>query len=84
MDSSLIGKIEKARRYAEDPGRVQITGLTATFQGNHDSYQVGLSFGAWNCQCQFFTSRGVCSHTLAIQRMLGDLLGQEAKVAQAS
>ena len=84
MDSSIIGKIEKAKRYAEERDRVQITGLTATFKGDHDSYQVGLSFGAWNCQCHFFLSRGVCSHTLAIQRMLEDLLDREAKVAQAS
>ena len=81
MDSSIIGKIEKAKRYAQEKDRVEVSGLTATFQGDHDTYQVGLSYGAWNCQCHFFSSRGVCSHTMAIQRILDELLGREAKIA---
>ena len=84
MDSGIIGKIEKAKRYAQEKDRVQITGLTVTFKGDHDNYQVGLSFGAWTCQCHFFSSRGTCSHTMAIQRMLDDMLDREAKAVPAS
>jgi len=83
MDSSMIGKIEKAKRYAQETNRVDITGLTATFKGDHDTYQVGLSFGSWNCQCHFFSSRGVCSHTMAIQRILDQLLERKATTIQA-
>ena len=83
MDSSMIGKIEKAKRYAQEKDRVDITGLTATFKGDHDTYQVGLSFGSWNCQCHFFSSRGVCSHTMALQRILDELLDREASPVQA-
>ena len=84
MDSSMIGKIEKAKRYAQEKDRVDITGLTATFKGDHDTYQVGLSFGSWNCQCHFFSSRGVCSHTMAVQRILDELLDREANAAPAA
>ena len=84
MDSGMIGKIEKAKRYAEEKDRVQINGLTVTFQGDHDNYQVGLSLGVWNCQCDFFSSRGTCSHTMAIQRMLDDMLEREAKAVPAA
>ena len=78
MDSSLIGKIEKARKYAEERNRVTITSLTATFQGNHNTHEVAFNSGAWHCQCHFFTSRGVCSHTMALQRILEGMLVREA------
>ena len=74
MDSSLIGKIEKARKYAEERDRVTITSLKATFQGNHDTHEVAFDSGAWQCRCHFFASRGVCSHTMALQRILEDML----------
>ena len=77
MNSSFIGKIDKARKYAEERGRVTITDLKATFQGDHNSHEVVFDSGSWNCQCLFFTSRGVCSHTMALQRILEDMLDQE-------
>ena len=49
MDSSIIGKIEKARHYAEQKDRVSITSFAATFQGNHNQYDVHFEDGAWRC-----------------------------------
>ena len=81
MDSSIIGKIDKARRYAEEPERVSLTSFKATFNGNHDKYQVGYNAGVWDCQCHFFDTRGVCSHTMALQRILQGMLDQAEKSA---
>ena len=78
MDSSIIGKIDKARKYAEETERVCINSFSATFQGNHNSYDVSFQSGAWDCDCHFFATRALCSHTMAMQRMLEDFL---AKVA---
>ena len=74
MDSSIIGKIEKARQYAEEKDRVNITSFSATFKGNHDQYDVRFENGAWRCECHFFATRAVCSHTMALQRMLEAML----------
>ena len=79
MNSSIIGKIDKARRYAEEPERVSISRLSANFEGNHNTYQVSFDSGNWECQCHFFATRGVCSHTMALQRILGGMLLQEEK-----
>ena len=76
MDSSIIGKIDKARRYAEEKERVSINSFSATFQGNHNSYDVTFNEGAWDCECHFFATRAVCSHTMALQRMLEDVLAK--------
>lgn len=83
MDSSLIGKIDKARKYAEEKERVSITSFKAVFHGNHNTYQVSFDSGNWRCECLFFTTRGVCSHTMALQRILDDMLAKARKSAEA-
>jgi hypothetical protein len=77
MHSSIVSKIEKARTYAEERGRVGITTFSATFRGNHNSYQVSYDEGAWGCSCPFFASRNLCSHTMALQRILEGMLSKE-------
>ncbi|HIF44557.1 MAG TPA: hypothetical protein EYG27_09795 [Dehalococcoidia bacterium] len=74
MDSSIIGKIEKAKQYSEQKDRVNITSFAATFKGNHDNYDVQFSDGAWRCECHFFATREICSHTMAMQRILDEML----------
>ena len=74
MQSSLIGKIEKARRYANEPTRVSIQHLSATFRGDNDEHQISIEDGVMRCECEFFTARGVCCHTMAMERMLSNVL----------
>ena len=74
MDSSIIGKIEKAKQYAEQKDRVNITSFAATFKGNHDNYDVRFEDGAWRCERHFFSTREVCSHTMAMQKILEEML----------
>ena len=83
MNSSFIGKIDKAKKYAEERERVSINSFHATFEGNHNTYQVGFESGEWNCECLFFHTRGVCSHTMALQRILDDVLAHEEKPQEA-
>jgi len=71
MDSAMISKIEKAKRYAEEPERVVIEGLRLRFKGDHNTYIVTFEQGGWQCGCRFFAQRGVCSHTMAIERIFG-------------
>ena len=63
MNSSFIGKIDKARKYAEERDRVSINSFHATFEGNHNTYQVSFESGEWKCECLFFHTRG-CAATL--------------------
>ena len=70
MYSSIISKIEKARTYAEEKERVNITALSATFRGNHSKYDLGLDEAGWHCSCSSFGAQAICSHVMAVQRML--------------
>jgi hypothetical protein len=78
VNSSLIGKIEKARRYAKEPNRVGITELKAGFQGEHSVHKVEYRDGQWQCSCGFFSGFGTCSHTMAMQRMLGEMMAGQS------
>ena len=71
MQSSLIGKIEKAHRYAEEPERISIHEFRATFDGGNGDYEVGYADGdGWSCTCNFFQSWSYCSHTMALEKLL--------------
>jgi hypothetical protein len=84
MHSSLIGKIEKARRYAQESDRVSFTSFKTKFRGEHDYYEVEYDGGRWHCTCNFFGGWGVCSHTMALQRILGEMLPKETQPAVES
>ena len=81
MDSSTVSKIDKSRTYAEEKERVTISHLQANFDGNHNTYQVTFSETGWTCQCHYFDTRGVCSHTMALERILEGMLAQQEKPA---
>lgn len=74
MDSSMIGKIQKARQYAEERHRIQFQALRVTFQGDHHRHGLSYEDGTWQCDCHYFASRGLCSHTMAVERILADML----------
>lgn len=83
MNSSMIGKIEKAHRYAKEPERVRIQAIETMFHGSHDEYQVGLQDGHWHCTCHAFSSHalGTCAHVMAMQQLLSPMLSQEDRYA---
>lgn len=81
MRSSLIGKIEKAKRYAQEPDRVTFSGLSAAFRGENDDHKLSYSSGKWHCTCRFFTQWETCSHVMALQQILARMLPKEALVS---
>jgi len=80
MDSGLIGKIEKGKRYAEERNkRVHFQSFQVTVDGDNSSHVVKMENGLLECDCDFFRSRGRCSHTIALETILeGMLPPQEA------
>ncbi len=71
MQSSLIGKIQKAIRYSEEPERVTITSLSSLFHGGNGEYEVTYSAeSGWSCTCEFSQSWSYCSHTIALEKLL--------------
>ena len=84
MQSSLIGKIEKAKRYAEETERVTFSEFSVEFRGEHDNYTTCYKDNKWHCSCHFFSNWGLCSHTMALERILGNMLPKETQTTQLS
>ena len=78
MQSSLIGKIEKAKRYAEERERITFSHFTVSFQGNNDTHTLDYKEGKWNCSCDFFSQWGLCCHSMAMEKVLDKMLPEEA------
>ena len=82
MNSSLIGKIEKAKRYAQERDRIRFTALSVSFHGENADHQVELAAGKWRCTCDFFAGYGACAHTMALERILEGMLAPEIVSSQ--
>ena len=80
MYSSLIGKVQKAQLYAQEKERVIISSFKATFQGEHDSYEIRYDEGVWQCSCKRFDD-GLCSHIMAVEKMMEGMVPEDAPVS---
>ena len=82
MQSSLIGKIEKANRYAQETNRITFSEFSVKFHGDNNDYNTSYIDGKWHCSCSFFSNWGLCSHTMALEKILANMLPPEAKTTQ--
>ena len=84
MDSGMISKNQKAKMYAEEPERIVFESFQVSLRGEHDKHAVSYDRGSWNCTCRFFGTHGVCSHTMALERVLGVSLRAPDAVAEGA
>jgi hypothetical protein len=76
VHASMIGKVEKAMRYAHEPDRVKVNRLELSFAGDNGPHAVSLDADQWRCDCPLFAKVGGCVHTLAVQKMLDPVLSE--------
>jgi hypothetical protein len=74
MDNSVIGKIEKAKRYAEERHRIQFNSFTATIQGDNNTHAITYKDGQFDSDDTFFQANGFSAHTIAIERLLKGMI----------
>ena len=84
MQSSLISKIEKARIYANETDRFRFTELRCDVRGDSTTHTASLSPDGWRCDCHFFADTGTCSHTMALERLLDEMLPERYRPAISS
>jgi UDP-2,3-diacylglucosamine pyrophosphatase LpxH len=79
MYSSLISKIEKAKRYAEEPQRITFQEFEVQFKGDNSSHRVSLHGDDWSCECEHFRTSGLCAHVMTLQRLFATHLTDAVK-----
>ena len=77
MDYGMIGKIDKAKKYAVQRDRIHFESLKVNFEGDNNPHAVTLINGVWQCDCDFFQTRGRCSHTMALEMILEGMLPEQ-------
>ncbi len=75
MDYGMIGKIEKSKFYAQEPERIRFDSFAVRIEGDSgEMHAVTYDAGQWACDCSFFETRGYCSHSMAMERVLGEMV----------
>ena len=74
MDSGLIGKLEKAKRYAEDRKRFRFNKFDVTFHGDNNEHHVSFENGVFHCDCEFFITHKRCGHSMALEILLKEMI----------
>ena len=74
MDYGLIGKLDKAKRYAEERTRFRFNKFDVTFHGANNEHNVNFDNGNFHCDCEFFITHKRCSHTMALEILLKDMI----------
>ncbi len=74
MDYGMIGKLDKAKRYAEERKRFLFNRFDVTFRGDNNDHNVNYENGTFRCDCEFFITHKRCSHTMALEILLKDTI----------
>jgi len=74
MDYGLIGKMDKAKRYAEERERFSFTSFELKFHGDNNDHVVSYNNGKFQCDCEFFLTHERCAHSMALDELLKDMI----------
>lgn len=74
MDYGMIGKIEKAKRYAQEKERFRFNQFHVTFSGDNNKHEVSFDNGVFHCDCEFFILHHWCCHSRALEIVLDKML----------
>jgi hypothetical protein len=67
---NVVSDVEKSKQYAEEKDRITFISFDANFEGGHNTYHIGYDNGIWDCDNPYFRTHGVCSNTMAMERLL--------------
>lgn len=64
----LLGKIEKAANYVNEPNRfIKKGGKVLILNSEHDTRTLTRKDNQWSCSCNFFQKHNICSHSIATE-----------------
>lgn len=69
---NIVSDVKKAKRYAQERDRIQIIRFDCVFEGYNKTHFVTYDEGNWTSTASFFAQRGVCSHIMALEKILKD------------
>lgn len=79
---NIVSDVEKAKRYSKETDRIRIVSFDCAFEGYSKTHHITYDRGKWTSTASFFARRGVCSHTMALEKILKGFV-QPARVESA-
>ena len=67
---NIVSDVKKAKRYSDQRDRIRIVSFDCTFEGYNKNHHITYDGGKWSSTASFFAQRGVCSHTMALEKIL--------------
>ena len=71
---NIVSDVEKAKRYSGEVDRIRLVSFECSFEGYNKTHRVTYDEGRWTSTASFFAQRGVCSHTMALEKILKGLV----------
>lgn len=71
---NIVSDVKKAKRYSQEIDRIHIVSFVCSFEGYNKTHQITYEEGHWTSTASFFAQRGVCSHTMALEKLLKGLV----------
>jgi hypothetical protein len=70
---SAASRLLKAQQYADERDqRLRVVSSEVELRGEHSTHTITYDATVWECDCEEFVMRGVCSHVMALEEILGD------------
>ena len=76
---NVVSDVDKANRYYAERDRMQIRNFQARFHGDNGEHHVSYDGGRWSCDAPSFARLGISSHTIALERLLGELVTPQSR-----
>ena len=80
---NIVSDVKKAKRYTQEIDRIHIVSFVCRFEGYNKTHEITYVEGKWTSTASFFAQRGVCSHTMALEKILKGFV-QPARVQPAA
>jgi len=79
---NIVSDVEKAKRYSAERERIRIVSFDCAFEGYSKTHHITYNRGKWTSSASFFARRGLCSHTMALEKILKGFV-QPARIEPA-
>ncbi|MDE2775757.1 MAG: SWIM zinc finger domain-containing protein [Chloroflexota bacterium] len=67
---NIVSDVTKAKRYSQEIDRIHLISFECSFEGYNKTHTITYDQGHWTSTASFFAQRGVCSHTMALEKIL--------------
>lgn len=81
---NIVSDVKKAKRYSEETERLRIVAFEASFEGDNKTHIVSYENGVWGSTSNYFKAHGVGAFTMAMERILGDMVQPIRQAAVAT